>query len=246
MNRSTRTIDPAPLVFLVLLTACGAAPDKAVSVHADDNSVPEPAREPFPQEGDNPFLSPSPVNAEQEDLSRCASLRLQIPNLTAVDVLHGELEVANDCSFSVAVLTSPVETRERFAEESRFPAEIGISEIYAVAYVFRQEVGLGKDAFRGDGGVVVTSAPGYAVVGAGENRSIPLTSGMKLAHGSYGLALFTIVAPTVSIGPGANHIDLRKTVAASASTPPLGQRLLLAESAVRLAPVAFFEVEPQQ
>lgn len=149
--------------------------------------------------------------AELKDVSRCVSLSLQIPTMTTGDLLQGELEVVNSCRSSVALLTAPVEIRERFTEESRFPAETGIGQIYATAYLFQQKVGLGKDAFRGDGGIEVTSPPEYAIIGAGDKRWIPLTSDLKLTRGSYGLALFTIRTPTASIGPGASHIDLRRT-----------------------------------
>lgn len=84
-------------------------------------------------------------------------MTLHVPTLRVGGSLSGELNAKNHCPCSVAVMTAPVELRVRLSRQVMFPVEDGIGNVYSIAYFFKEEVGLGKDAFRGDGGMAVAS-----------------------------------------------------------------------------------------
>lgn len=180
------------------------------------------------------------------DLAACVALRLELVSATASEPLRGELKIENRCAESIAVLTAPVEYRARLTSETRFPAEEGTDRVYAIAYVFDRQIGLGKDAFRGDGGLTVRSLPDFVVVEAAARMAVPLSSGqpLKLAPGRYGLALFTVAVPAPGFPRKPGKLDLFQPVAQSQQTRPVGPPLVMRPTAVRLAPVAFFEITP--
>lgn len=195
----------------------------------------------------SPFIAPGFRTAKSDDLTVCLSLLLRLYSIRSGQVLRGELEADNRCDTPLAVLTAPVETRVRTSPATHFPTEIGINRLYAIAYIFRRDIGLGPDAFRGDGGLQAVRAPEYSVIHPGMRTSIAVTSGLPLTieAGNYGLALFTLVAPVESSPKAAvTEIDLRSSLEQFnyGHKLPLDRLPTLAEGAVRLAPVAFFEV----
>jgi hypothetical protein len=171
---------------------------------------------------------------------------LEVPAFVAGEVLIGHFDIDNECASPIAIITAPVELRLRLRAEDHFPVELGLSNTYAIAYLFRRSVGLSADAFVGDGGLGISAAPAYVVVGPGEHGIIHLTSGkpIRLAAGSYGLALLTVAVPTTATAPREGTIDLRNSVAALAGRLGDGRKFAITHQAVRIGPVAFFEVGP--
>jgi len=191
------------------------------------------------------FRYDSSVSVAEESPSSCLTLRLQIETSVPGKPLRGHLLIDNACKRRVAILTAPVEKRLRLSVGNRFPAEVGIDQVYAIAYVFRKDVGLENDAFLGDGGFSVFTLPAYAVVDAIAKASIPLTSGVPLTlePGSYGLALYTIAVWADGCPVRRSEIDLRNDIARFTAVHGRSRQIVLPPAAVRLAPVAFFRLE---
>jgi hypothetical protein len=195
----------------------------------------------------NPFLAIGGANCgpcQSKDLSSCLTARLYINTLVEGRQLQGVLAIQNQCKYSVAILTAPIETRLRLSASDRFPAEVGIAQVYAVAYLFRREEGLPQGAFVGDGGVSVSIAPDYAVVEGLSEVSIPVTSGhaLGLVPGAYGLALSTVATWAQGRRPHDGVFDLRNNIAAFTATRPQVGTIELPAGAIRLAAVGFFRV----
>lgn len=194
----------------------------------------------------NPFIQTAAGSSSGVSVSSCLSMTLHVSMPRGGAALSGELTAKNRCPYSVAVMTAPVELRIRLSAQMRFPAESGIGNAYAIAYLFADEVGLGRDAFRGDGGVTVTAPPEFAVVGPNQDGGIPVRGKLplELLPGKYGLALMTMVVPTAgaSAKPGSIEIDnsVERFQRGRAGDRP---RMVLSEAVVRLAPAAFFLVE---
>lgn len=195
----------------------------------------------------NPFIRSFVAETFAAELASCLTLRLEVAPLRMGAALSGRLEAANRCPWPVAILTAPVETRLRLSPTDRFPAETGILRPYAVAYVFREEIGLGKDAFRGDGGVTLSRPPVFAVLGVGEDRSTPLSGQLpaNLSPGTYGLALVTITAPIPGASSKAGRINFQESVERfQRDGGEGGAPLALAEAVLRRGPIVFFKIGP--
>jgi hypothetical protein len=193
----------------------------------------------------NPFVGIDKSAASSEDLAGCLSSRIRIPPVEVGAPLSGQLDIENGCRVAVAILTAPIERRNRLTHDSRFAVEDGISRVYGIAYVFRKEVGLPKKAFRGDGGVDSAIHPDFAVIPAGQRMSLPINGGTSigLEPGNYGLALFTIAVPVHSDGPILGAIDLRNSVAELQKTRMRVPTFSLPAAAIRLGPATYFEVK---
>jgi hypothetical protein len=195
----------------------------------------------------NPFIRSLIAESSTAELTSCITIRLEVAPVREGTALSGQLDAANRCPWPIAILTAPVETRLRLSPTDQFPAETGILRPYAVAYVFRKEVGLGKDAFRGDGGVTLSTPPAFAVLGVGEDRTTPLRGRLpeNLSRGTYGLALLTIIAPMPGATSKAAEISLEESVERfQCDGVEGGAPLILAEGVVRRGPIAFFTVGP--
>lgn len=221
---------------------CGASPHGS----DDEGTVVESAHL---RESPSPFdrsRCGSAVSAGDQELSSCLSARLHIETPAPGRPLRGVLRIENSCTQPVAILTAPVETRLRLSSGVSFPAETGIDQVYAIAYVFPKAVGLEDDAFRGDGGLEVFAHPEYAVVKGQGKLSLPVTSGeaLRLPPGSYGLALFTIAAWACHSSSRRTVIDFRDDVAHFTKAHGRHRQVLLSPTAIRVAPVAFFTMPP--
>jgi hypothetical protein len=174
--------------------------------------------------------------------------KLRVASLYQREILRGDLSVTNRCEGAVAILTAPIEQHLRLTSDIRFTVEDGIDRVYGIAYIFRTEVGLGQDAFRGDGGLEVSYLPDYVVVEPGSTATIPITSGkpLDLPAGRYGLALFTIATPSAIASSQSGEIDFRNSVASLRGSRAAISGLILPTAAIRLAPVGFFEVRPRR
>jgi len=232
---------------LLLVIACASPEDIHPAPSTMGGQVISPKEDAPDPVAESPFFSSDAAIGTTEDLSTCFSMRLQVPSISVGDVLAGGLVIVNSCGCALAVLTAPVERRERFRHETRFPVELGNRCSYAIAYIFRQDVGLPQNAFLGDGCVRDTGLPDYAVIGSGERRIIPLTSGEPLAlePGAYGISILTIVAPKTTTEPRDAEINLRMSAMERHRTHPLIHPATLSEATVRRGPATSFEVFPK-
>jgi len=146
----------------------------------------------------------------------CLQQQLRMPPQTAGGVIEGTLVLTNHCDLAVAVLTAPVELRQRLRGDQRFVFEAASTgQVYALAYIYRQEHGLDPHSFLGDGGLWVSVLPDYAVVGPRETLELPVTSGIPIdwGPGEYGILFVTIVVPATGSPATSERIDFSESVA---------------------------------
>lgn len=227
---------------MLLASACRAEPQASTPGEVQRN----PSRA-GGGEGANPFIQPVADVPSGISVPSCFSMTLHVPTLRVGGSLSGELNAKNHCPCSVAVMTAPVELRVRLSRQVMFPVEDGIGNVYSIAYFFKEEVGLGKDAFRGDGGMAVASPPAFAVVGPDQELRVPVTGKLpsEVAPGMYGLAVMTMAAPIPGARPKPGSVELDYSVERfQRGQAGHGSRMVLAEGVVRLAPVTFFSITP--
>ena len=247
MILSYRGTSGVTLYLALLLSAAGCPGGTASRPPSSGNVVSAEPRKANAVFASHPFAYfhyTAPEQTSAIDIASCFSLALHVPSFRTGEALSGQLLAQNTCGQPVAVLTAPIEQRLRLVPETRFPVEAGIDKVYAVAYFFRRDVGLGRDAFRGDGGVTPSGLPDYVVVEESAAMAVPITSGVPvdLEPGAYGLAFFTIVAPAPSHTHKDGQIDLQNSVARFAGFSEGSGQVVLPPGSARLAPVAFFKV----
>jgi hypothetical protein len=148
---------------------------------------------------------------------------------------------------NVALLIAPVEVRIKKTPADRFPFEGGgVDEVYAIAYIFPEEVGLDtKNTFLGDGGLTVYASPDFAIVGLQADAEIPFSGGRALVTtaGTFGIYFFTIARPWPASRPRPGSIDLTNSVERWTASHQTTRSLRLAPDAVRIGALTYFEVQ---
>jgi len=216
--------------LLVLTSVAVLACDRHVPERHDDTGSPvAPVSSPAVEPNGNPFAHFAGLAyvGYGREPKACIQSAFKLPPQTAGGVIEGTLVLTNHCDTTMAVLTAPVELRLRLRADQRFPFEAsGISNVYAVAYLFKQEHGLDSGSFLGDGGLRVSFLPDFATVGPKETLELPLTSGIPVdwGPGEYGVLFATRVVPAPGLSTTPATIDLSKSIAAlSASREPTRQ-----------------------
>jgi len=189
------------LVFGQLMLSCS----RTVGI-ANDSAPPdvnEDSRE-FVA-ADNPFLQRS----DKPTGEACLSMFLQS---------SGDLSmvVSNECSFAVALLTSPLEVRvRRTGTESFVNERMNRAAAYAILYFV--DAAPGAEGFQGDGvardgGLQVLRPPGYTTVPARETIRVPLKCDVSVAEGRYFMPVMTYEAPQGGAPERSDPFDCRATV----------------------------------
>src|SRR5260221_9600636 len=164
----------------------------------------------------NPFVVADPSGQRlASKVARCVEASLALDIVSGIRVSKATIVIRNHCRRPVAILTGPVELRIRKDRNQTFPNEI-TGTPYVLFYVFRNDVRLPTDFFRGDGARTVRGAPTYAVVHAGASVSFALVGTAQLhalPHGSYRAIMFIPIAFAQGDGGGDAAFDLSQSVA---------------------------------
>jgi hypothetical protein len=117
-------------------------------------------------------------------------------------------------------LIDPVQVYYRRSKSEFFVPETIVDPAYAVLYVFRRDLGIGPDAFLGDGGLEVFGLPEYALIPARSVKELPFMDKegvlRNLSPGEYGIVFATSVVwgaprngnnPQIDLGLSVNRFN---------------------------------------
>lgn len=230
------------------------SPDSAVS-HNSERAVHQmpPVRHPSkPSLSASPIAVPFssyPVMRIDRAASSCLSINVEIVPATGDRGTKGILVANNKCDSSMALLVNPVETYYRTTKSEFFVPTTIVDPAYAILYVFRSDLGIGKDSFIGDGGLEVFSWPEVAIIPARSSREMPLIGAGRmfrgLIPGRYSAIFSTVAVPTPLRTGGVSVIDLGRDVKSFNSEKKSERAQIRSDASLVVSPASDFVVSPR-